>query len=116
VLTGRGCFCSGSPTDREETLVTGRRSGRGGRRSGQGGAPWRRGACCGVGGVGINRSGHPLVRYSQRKTAVGKSRGPASLAVAVGRLLAHEGHRDEALLLARSDSSGRLVGDGQQRA
>jgi hypothetical protein len=65
---------------------------------------------------GINRSGHPLVRYSQRKTAVGKSRGPASLAVAVGRLLAHDGHRDEALLLARSDSSGRLVGDGQQWA
>jgi hypothetical protein len=42
-------------------------------------------------GWGIDRSGHPLVRYSQRKTVVGKSRGPASLAVAVGRLLAHEG-------------------------
>jgi hypothetical protein len=67
-------------------------------------------------GWGIDRSGHPLLRYSQRKTAVGKSRGSASLAVAVGRLLAHEGDRDEALLLARSDSSGRLIGDGQQRA
>jgi hypothetical protein len=53
------------------------------------------------------------VRRSQRKTAVGKSRGPASLAGAVGRLLAQEGGRDEALLLAQSDSSGWLIGDGQ---
>jgi hypothetical protein len=45
----------------------------------------------------------------------GKSHGPASLAGVVGSLLAQEGCRDEALLLARSDSSGRLVGNGQQR-
>jgi hypothetical protein len=40
----------------------------------------------------------------------GKSRGPASPAGAAGRLLVQEGHGDEALLLARLDSSGRLIG------
>jgi hypothetical protein len=43
-----------------------------------------------------------------------KSRGPASLADAAGRLLVQEGRGGEALLLALSDSLGRLIGDGQR--
>jgi hypothetical protein len=57
----------------------------------------------------------PPARCSRRKTTTGKSRGPASLAGTAGRLLVQEGHGDEALLLARSDSSVWLVGDGQRR-
>jgi hypothetical protein len=45
----------------------------------------------------------------------GKSHAPASLAGAAGMLLVQEGRGDEALFLARSDSSGRLVGDEQRR-
>jgi hypothetical protein len=44
---------------------------------------------------------------------VGKSRGPASLAGAVGRLLVQEGRRDEVLLLAQSDRLGWLISDEQ---
>jgi hypothetical protein len=47
---------------------------------------------------------------------VGKSRGPASPADVVGMLLVQEGRGDEALLLARSDSSGRLISVGEQWA
>jgi hypothetical protein len=57
----------------------------------------------------------PPVRCSWRKMTVGKSRGPASLAGAAGRLLVQEGRGDEALLLVEADSSGRLIGDGQRR-
>jgi hypothetical protein len=67
-------------------------------------------------GSGDNRSKMPLVRHSRRKTTAGKSCGPASLAGAAGRLLVQEGHCDEALLLAQSDSSGWLMGDGQRWA
>jgi hypothetical protein len=70
----------------------------------------------GSAGWGNDRSGLPPARHSRTKTAAWKSYGPASLAGAAGRLLAHEGHRDEALLLARSDSSRWLIGDGQRRA
>jgi hypothetical protein len=84
----------------EETMVRGRRSGRGGRKSGRGGAHWRRGACCRVGGVGNNQSGLPPVRHSRRKMTTGKSRGPASQAGAAGMLLVQEGRGDEVLLLA----------------
>jgi hypothetical protein len=59
-----------------------------------------------------NQSRLPPARRSQIKTTVGKSCGPASLADAVGRLLVQEGHGDGALLLAWSDSSVRLIGDG----
>jgi hypothetical protein len=65
---------------------------------------------------GNNRSELPPVRRSWRKTMAGKSRGPASLAGAAGRLLVQVGRGDEALLLAWSDSSERLVGDGKRRA
>jgi hypothetical protein len=44
----------------------------------------------------------------------GKSRGPASLTGAVGRLSVQEGRGDEALLLAWSDSSGWLIGNVQR--
>jgi hypothetical protein len=54
------------------------------------------------------------VRHSQRKTTAGKSRGLASLAGAVGRLLVQEGRGDEELLLALSDSSGWRISDGQR--
>jgi hypothetical protein len=67
-------------------------------------------------GRGNDQSGLPSVRRSRRKMAVGKSRGLASLAGVVGRLLAQEGRRDEALLLARSDNSRWLVSDGQRWA
>jgi hypothetical protein len=62
-------------------------------------------------GWGNNQSGPPPARRSRRKTTAGKSRGPASLACTAGRLLLEEGHGDEALLLARSNSSGRLDED-----
>jgi hypothetical protein len=55
------------------------------------------------------------VRCSWRKMTAGKSRGPVWLAGAVGRLSVQEGHGDEALLWVRSDSSGRLIDDGQWR-
>jgi hypothetical protein len=45
---------------------------------------------------------------------VGKSCGPTFLASAACRLLVQEGRGDEALLLAWSDCSGRLIGDGQR--
>jgi hypothetical protein len=69
----------------------------------------------GSAGWGNNQSGLPPVRRSQRKMTAGKSCGPALLSGAVGRLLVQEGHSDEALLLAQSDSSGRLISDGQLR-
>jgi hypothetical protein len=59
----------------------------------------------GLTGWGKERRMLPSVRCSQRKT-MGKSRGPASLAGAMGRLLVQEGCGDEALLLVQSDSSG----------
>jgi hypothetical protein len=65
-------------------------------------------------GWGNMRRRLPPVRCSQRKMMAGKSCGPASLACAVGRLLVQEGRSDEALLLARSNRSGRLVGDEQR--
>jgi hypothetical protein len=55
-------------------------------------------------------------RCSRRKMTTGKSCGPASLAGTTGRLLVQEGRGDEALLLARSDSSVRLIDDGQAAA
>jgi hypothetical protein len=64
-------------------------------------------------GWGNNQSELPLVWHSWWKTAAGKSCGPTSLAGAVGMLLALEGRKEEALLLAQSDSLGRLVRDGQ---
>jgi hypothetical protein len=76
------------------------------------------GAELAAGSVGSrdNWSRMPLVRHSWRKTTARKSRGPASLADAAGRLLVQEGHCDEALLLAQSNSSGWLIGDGQRWA
>jgi hypothetical protein len=68
----------------------------------------------GLVGWGNDWSGLPLARRSRRKTVVGKSRGPASLAGTAGRLLAQEGHKDEALLLAQSYSLGWLINDEQQ--
>jgi hypothetical protein len=68
----------------------------------------------GSAGWGNDQSGLPPVRRSWRKTTARKSRGPALLAGTVSRLLVQEAHRDEALLLARSDSSGWHIGDGQQ--
>jgi hypothetical protein len=56
----------------------------------------------------------PPVRCSGRKTMAGKSRGPALLASAAGRLLVQEGRGDDALLLVWSDSSGRLIDNGQR--
>jgi hypothetical protein len=67
----------------------------------------------GLEGWGNNRRGLPLMRCSRKKMTTWKSRGPASLAGAAARLLVQEGHGDEALILARSDSSWRLIGDGQ---
>jgi hypothetical protein len=64
---------------------------------------------------GDKRRRLPPMRCLWKKMTVGKSRGPASLADVVGRLLVQEGRRDEALLLAWSDSSGRLIGDEQRR-
>jgi hypothetical protein len=58
----------------------------------------------------------PLVWRSWRKTMTGKSRGPASPAGTAGRLSVQEGRGDEALLLAWSDSSRQLIGDGQRWA
>jgi hypothetical protein len=69
----------------------------------------------GSAGWGNNQSGLPPMRRSQRKMTVGKSCGPALLSGTVGRLLVQEGRGDEALLLARSDSSGHPIGDGQRR-
>jgi hypothetical protein len=65
-------------------------------------------------GWGNDRSGLPPARCSQRKTATGKSCGLTSQAGSVGRLLVQEGHRDEALLLVWSDSSGgsSVMGNG----
>jgi hypothetical protein len=70
----------------------------------------------GSSGWGNDWSRLPLAMHSWRKTAAGKSHGLASLAGAAGRFLAQEGRRDEVLLLARSDSSGWLIGDGQRQA
>jgi hypothetical protein len=61
---------------------------------------------------GNNQRRLPPAWCSRRKTTAGKSHGPTSLAGVAGRLLVQEGHGDEALLLAQSDSSGRLIGDG----
>jgi hypothetical protein len=66
-------------------------------------------------GWGNDQSRLPLVRCLGRKTAVGKSRDLTSLAGVVGRLLSQEGCKDEVLLLARSDSLGPLIGDGQHQ-
>jgi hypothetical protein len=66
-------------------------------------------------GWGNKRRMLPPVRCSRRKMTVRKSRGLALLAGAAGRLSVREGRGDEALLLVRSDSSGLLIGDGQQR-
>jgi hypothetical protein len=70
----------------------------------------------GSAGWGNNRIRLPSVRCSWRKMMVGKSCGPASPAGAVGRLLVQEGHGEVTLLLARLDSSGWLIGDGQREA
>jgi hypothetical protein len=70
----------------------------------------------GSAGWGNNWSGLPPVRRSRRKMMAGKSRGPASLAGSAGMLLVQVGRGDEALLLAWSDSSERLIGDGKRRA
>jgi hypothetical protein len=65
-------------------------------------------------GWGNDRSGLPPARCSQKKTVVGKSRGPTSQVGTVGRLLVQEGHRNEALLFIWSDSSGgsSVMGNG----
>jgi hypothetical protein len=64
-------------------------------------------------GWGNKRRRLPPVRCSWRKTTAEKTRGPASLAGAVGRILVQQERGDEALLLVQLDSSGWLIGDGQ---
>jgi hypothetical protein len=53
----RSRFYSGMCFNREDALVRVRRIGRGCWRRCQGGAPWRRGTCCGVNGVGEQPEG-----------------------------------------------------------
>jgi hypothetical protein len=65
---------------------------------------------------GNDRSRLPPARRSRRKTVTGKSCSLASLADAAGRLLKQDGHWDEALLLAQSDSLGQLISNGQRWA
>jgi hypothetical protein len=67
----------------------------------------------GSAGWGNNQSGLPPVTRTQRKMTAGTSRGPASLASAAGKFLVMEGRGDELLLLAQSDTLGRLIDDGQ---
>jgi hypothetical protein len=70
----------------------------------------------GSAGLGNKQRRLPPAWSSRGKMTVGKSRGPASLASATGRLLVQKGRGNEALLLVQSDSSGQLTcGDQLER-